>query len=231
MWVVSSEEDVAALVSAFGAVPELYVADGHHRSAAGTRIRALRREANPNHTGNEPYNYFLSVIFPDDQMLIMDYNRVVRDLNGLDETEFLAKIEDHFEVTPCEMNGPEEAKSFAMYLGGRWYRLVAKDGSFPSDDPVRRLDVAILQENLLAPVLAIGDPRADERIDFVGGIRGLKELVRLVDGGDFAVAFALFPTSIADLFAVADAGEVMPPKSTWFEPKLRSGLITRPLSE
>ena len=225
------DADVEALVSAFEAVPELYVADGHHRSAAGMRIRALRRDANPNHTGDEPYNYFLSVIFPDEQMLIMDYNRVVRDLNGLDEGQFLAKIGEGFDVEPSDMKGPKGAKSYSMYLGGRWYRLTARQGSYPAQDPVRRLDVAILQENLLSPVLAIGDPRSDERIDFVGGIRGLQELVRLVDGGDFAVAFALYPTSIDDLFAVADAGEVMPPKSTWFEPKLRSGLIVRPLSE
>jgi len=231
LWVVSSDADVTALISAFALVPELYVADGHHRSAAGTRIRALRRDANPNHTGDEPYNFFLSVIFPDNQMLIMDYNRVVRDLNGLDEAQFLAKIGETFNVEPSDMNRPKGAKSYSMYLGGRWYRLTARAGSYPADDPVRRLDVAILQENLLAPVLAIGDPRSDERIDFVGGIRGLEELVRIVDGGDFAVAFALFPTSIDDLFAVADAGEVMPPKSTWFEPKLRSGLIVRPLSE
>ncbi|MEN8164060.1 MAG: DUF1015 family protein [Acidobacteriota bacterium] len=231
LWVVSNDGDVGALVSAFMAVPELYVADGHHRSAAGTRIRTLRRDANPNHTGDESYNYFLSVIFPDDQMLIMDYNRVVRDLNGLDEAQFLAEIGQAFDVESCEMGRPQRQKCYSMYLGGRWYRLTAKEGSYPAEDPVRRLDVAILQENLLAPVLAIGDPRADERIDFVGGIRGMEELVRLVDGGDFAVAFALHPTSIDDLFAVADAGEVMPPKSTWFEPKLRSGLITRPLSE
>jgi len=231
LWIVSDDADVQSLVSAFEAVPELYVADGHHRSAAGTRIRALRRDANPNHTGEEPYNYFLSVIFPDNQMLIMDYNRVVRDLNGLDQAQFLAAVEAAFTVEECEMSRPTEPKSWSMYLGGRWYRLVAKEGSYPVDDPVRRLDVAILQENLLAPILAIGDPRADERIDFVGGIRGMEELVRLVDSGDFAVAFALYPTSIGDLFAVADAGEVMPPKSTWFEPKLRSGLITRPLSE
>lgn len=231
MWVVVDDADVGALIDAFAAVPELYVADGHHRSAAGTRIRALRRDANPNHTGNEPYNYFLSVIFPDDQMLIMDYNRVVKDLNGLDQDQFLAKIAETFEVEPFSMARPESPKSYSMYLAGRWYRLTAKDGSYPNQDPVRRLDVAILQENLLAPILAIGDPRTDERIDFVGGIRGLEELIRLVDGGKFAVAFALHPTSIDDLFAVADAGEVMPPKSTWFEPKLRSGLITRPLSE
>lgn len=231
LWVVSIDADVEALVSAFAAVPELYVADGHHRSAAGARIRSLRRDANPDHIGDEPYNFFLSVIFPDDQMLIMDYNRVVRDLGGLDVAEFLAKIGDAFFVEPCETGRPGRPKSYSMYLGGRWYSLTAKEGSYPAKDPVRRLDVAILQENLLAPVLAIGDPRSDERIDFVGGIRGLEELVRLVDGGGFAVAFALYPTSIDDLFAVADAGEVMPPKSTWFEPKLRSGLIVRPLSE
>ena len=231
LWVVSNDSDVQALISAFNGVPELYVADGHHRSAAGTRIRALRRDANPNHTGEEPYNFFLSVIFPDNQMLIMDYNRVVRDLNGLDQEQFLAAVEEKFTVEECEMSRPIEPKSWSVYLGGRWYRLAAKEGSYPAEDPVRRLDVAILQENLLAPILAIGDPRADERIDFVGGIRGMEELIRLVDSGDFAVAFALFPTSIDDLFAVADAGEVMPPKSTWFEPKLRSGLIVRPLSE
>ncbi len=231
LWVVSDPEDVGALREAFAAVPELYVADGHHRSAAGTRIRALRRDANPGHTGEEPYNYFLSVIFPDDQMLIMDYNRVVRDLAGLDRDAFLRAVGEKFEVESGTMERPARPKTWAMYLDGRWYRLTAKDGSYPADDPVRRLDVAILQENLLAPILGIGDPRADERIDFVGGIRGLEELVRLVDGGDFAVAFALHPTSIDDLFAVADAGEVMPPKSTWFEPKLRSGLIVRPLSE
>ncbi len=231
LWVVDGEADVAELAKAFAQVPELYVADGHHRSAAGTRIRTLRRDANPNHTGDEPYNYFLSVIFPDDQMMILDYNRVVRDLNGLDEAAFLARVGEHFDVAEVGEPKPDQAKTYAMYLAGRWYRLVPKAGSFPNDDPVRRLDVAILQENLLTPVLGIGDPRSDERIDFVGGIRGLEELVRLVDLDTFKVAFALFPTSIHDLFAVADAGKVMPPKSTWFEPKLRSGLIIRPLSE
>ncbi|MCD4750259.1 MAG: DUF1015 family protein [Thermoanaerobaculales bacterium] len=231
LWVVDQESDVLALIDLFAAVPELYVADGHHRSAAGTRIRALRREANPGHTGNEPYNFFLSVIFPDDQMLIMDYNRVVRDLKGLDKSAFLAAVRKVFDVTEMPQGKPKEAKEYSMYLGGQWYRLVAREGSYPADDPVRRLDVAILQDNLLAPVLGIGDPRADERVDFVGGIRGLEELVRLVDSGEFQVAFALHPTSIHDLFSVADAGEVMPPKSTWFEPKLRSGLIVRPLSK
>ena len=231
LWVVDGDRDRDALVEAFAEVPELYVADGHHRSAAGTRIRALRRDANPNHTGDEPYNYFLSVIFPDNQMMILDYNRVVRDLNGLDPDVFLASLGERFEFEPTGDGRPARRRCFGMYLGGKWYRLTARDGSFPADDPVASLDVAILQDNLLAPVLAVGDPRSDERIDFVGGIRGLTELERKVDAGEWAVAFALHPTSIEQLFDVADAGLVMPPKSTWFEPKLRSGLIVRPLSD
>jgi uncharacterized protein (DUF1015 family) len=231
LWVVSDPADRDALVEAFARVPELYVADGHHRSAAGTRIRALRRDANPDHTGNEAYNYFLSVIFPDNQMKILDYNRVVRDLNGLDPETLLSRIEKHFEVEPVEDGKPDRARTFGMYLEGRWYRLQARPESVPEDDPVNRLDVAILQNNLLGPILGVGDPRSDERIDFVGGIRGLGELEKRVGSGECAVAFALFPTSIGQLFAVADAGSVMPPKSTWFEPKLRSGLIVRPLQD
>jgi uncharacterized protein (DUF1015 family) len=230
LWVVADAGDRDSLVDAFASVPELYVADGHHRSAAGTRIRALRRDANPNHTGDEAYNYFLSVIFPDNQMKILDYNRVVRDLYGLDREAFLEAVGEPFEVVPTEDGRVDRRRCFGMYLD-RWYRLTAKDGSFPADDPVESLDVAILQNNLLAPVLGIGDPRSDERIDFVGGIRGLGELERKVGSGDWAVAFALHPTSIDQLFAVADAGLVMPPKSTWFEPKLRSGLIVRPLND
>jgi uncharacterized protein (DUF1015 family) len=231
LWVVDSPADRDALVDVFAEVPELYVADGHHRSAAGTRIRALRRDANPDHTGDESYNFFLSVIFPDKQMMILDYNRVVRDLNGLDQDAFVTSLGERFEVEPTEDGRPARRRCFGMYLGGRWYRLTAKDGSFPTDDPVSSLDVAILQDNLLAPLLGIGDPRSDERIDFVGGIRGLEELERKVDSGEWAVAFALHPTSIEQLFSVADAGLVMPPKSTWFEPKLRSGLIVRPLGD
>ncbi len=231
LWVVDGDNDRDALVAAFAEVPELYVADGHHRSAAGTRIRALRRDANPDHTGDESYNYFLSVIFPDIQMMILDYNRVVRDLNGLDPEAFVTSIGERFDIEPTEDGRPARRRCFGMYLGGRWFRLTAKEGSFPADDPVSRLDVAILQENLLAPLLGIGDPRSDERIDFVGGIRGLEELERKVDSGEWAVAFALHPTSIDQLFDVADAGLVMPPKSTWFEPKLRSGLIVRPLGD
>jgi uncharacterized protein (DUF1015 family) len=231
LWVIDDAVDREALVSAFAAIPELYVADGHHRSAAGTRIRAMRRDGNPNHRGDEPYNFFLSVIFPDNQMKILDYNRLVKDLNGLDPDELLEKAGVHFDVRPADGGRPEAPRRFGMYLGGRWYSLRTRDGSVPEEDPVNRLDVAILQNNLLGPVLGIGDPRKDDRIDFVGGIRGLGELEKRVDSGDWAVAFALHPTSIEQLFAVADAGLVMPPKSTWFEPKLRSGLIVRPLED
>jgi uncharacterized protein (DUF1015 family) len=185
----------------------------------------MRREQNPGHTGDEAYNYFLSVIFPHDQMLIMDYNRVVRDLNELTTEEFARRVQETFSMAVVENGKPEQIHDFGMYLGGRWYRLTAREGTFPADDPVRVLDVSILQENLLAPILGIGDPRKDKRIDFVGGIRGLKELERLVDSGRHAVAFAFYPTSIEQLMAIADAGKFMPPKSTWFEPKLKSGLV------
>jgi uncharacterized protein (DUF1015 family) len=231
LWVVDDTGDRDAIIAAFAQVPELYVADGHHRSAAATRIRAQRKAANEAHSGKEPYNFFLTVVFPHDQMLILDYNRVVRDLNGLDEAALLDKIGAAFEVSPTDTPSPKEARSFGMYLGGKWYRLRAREGTYPADDPVARLDVAILQNSLLAPILGIGDPRKDDRIDFVGGIRGTIELEKRVGSGAWTVAFAMFPTSITDLFAVADAGDVMPPKSTWFEPKLRSGLIVRPLSE
>lgn len=231
LWVVSEPADREALKAAFADVPELYVADGHHRSAAGTRIRAMRRDANPHHRGDEQYNFFLSVIFPHDQMMIMDYNRVVRDLNGRSVDDLLTEIGADFEVREADTGRPASAAHFGMYVDGRWFELAAKTHCLASDDPVKRLDVAILQDRLLAPILGIGDPRSDERIDFVGGIRGLGELERKVDSGAWAVAFALHPTSITQLFSVADAGQVMPPKSTWFEPKLRSGLIVRPLSD
>ena len=231
LWVIDEPSDVHALVAAFGDGPELYVADGHHRSAAATRVRAIRKDRNPDHTGEEPYNFFLSVIFPDDQMLIMDYNRVVKDTIGMDRRTFLTKLKEVFEIAPCSAQKPSAPKSFGMYLGGQWFRLQAKTGTFPAEDPEESLDVAILQNNLLSPVLGIGDPRSDENIDFVGGIRGLRELERRVDSGEWTVAFALYPTAIEQLFSVADAQTVMPPKSTWFEPKLRSGLIVRPLDD
>jgi uncharacterized protein (DUF1015 family) len=229
LWVVDKQTDRDELTAALADVPELYVADGHHRSAAATRIRDARRAANASHTGGEPYNYFLTVIFPHDQMMILDYNRVVRDLNGRTPQALLEEIAERFEIEAVDSGKPTRSTTFGMYLEGRWHRLTAREGSYPVGDPVRGLDVSILQENLLAPVLGIGDPRSDERVDFVGGIRGLEELERLVDSGEWAVAFALYPTSIEQLFSVADAGMVMPPKSTWFEPKLRSGLIVRPL--
>jgi uncharacterized protein (DUF1015 family) len=231
LWVVSEAAARNRLREAFEQVPVLYVADGHHRSAAATRVRAQRQAKNPGHTGEEPYNFFLTVIFPHDQMMIMDYNRVVRDLAGMTAETFLEKVQEKFDVSSTSEPGPQTARTFGMYLNGQWRRLTARPGTFPADDPVLSLDVAILQDNLLAPVLGIGDPRSDERIDFVGGIRGLGELERLVDSGDWTVAFAMHPTSIEQLFMVADAGKVMPPKSTWFEPKLRSGLIVRPLDD
>jgi uncharacterized protein (DUF1015 family) len=190
-------------------------------------VAAARQAANPKHTGDEAYNYFLAVIFPDNQMQILDYNRVVKDLNGLTREQFLDQVEETFsavdEPAAVKPAGPCE---FGMYLPGRWYRLHIGSEFVPADDPVKRLDVSLLQDNLLSPVLGIGDPRRDKRIDFVGGIRGLKELERRVDSGEMAVAFALFPTSTHAMMAVADAGEVMPPKSTWFEPKLADGLVS-----
>ena len=214
--------------AAFARVPALYVADGHHRTAAAARVGLERKAANAHHVGNEPYNYFMAVLFPHDQLKIMDYNRVVKDLAGLAPAKFLKKLSDGFTVTPTETPRPEAPHQFGMFLEGRWYRLVASPGTWPAGDPVRSLDVSILQENVLAPLLGIRDPRTDKRIDFIGGIRGLSELERRVKGG-WAVAFALYPTSLDQLMAVADTGVVMPPKSTWFEPKLRSGLLVRTL--
>jgi uncharacterized protein (DUF1015 family) len=226
-WKADSPEMVERIRKIFSGIDRLYVADGHHRSASGTIVGQRRREANPDHTGEEEYNYFLSVIFPHNQLYIMDYNRVVKDLNHHSPEEFIRLISDCFEVKVQADNTPyrpESPLNFGMYLGGQWYKLTAKDRSFPADDPVASLDISILQNNLLSPILGIGDPRKDNRIDFVGGIRGLKELSRRVDEGE-AVAFALYPTSIEQLMAVADQGLMMPPKSTWFEPKLRSGII------
>ncbi len=229
LWVIDDPERVARLTAAFERMDALYVADGHHRSAAASRVAVARAAANPGHTGEESYNYFLSVIFPHDQMQILDYNRVVRDLNGLSVEDFLARVAERFdfaqEDAPVRPRAPGE---FGMYLDGRWYRLRLRD-ALRSDDPVRGLDVSLLADNLIEPVLGIADPRRDERIDFVGGIRGLGELERRVDSGDWALAFSLYPTAIDALMAVADAGEVMPPKSTWFEPKLADGLVSHVL--
>lgn len=230
VWVVAEEEDIAELERLFSAVPALYVADGHHRTAAAARTgQALRAKA-ASPKGDEPFEFFMAVVFPHDQLQIMDYNRVVKDLNGLTPEQFLQKIGETFSVVEAPTAKPETVASFGMYLGGKWYRLTAKSGTFPAQDPVRGLDVSILQDNLLAPVLGIADPRTDKRIDFVGGIRGMRELEKRVNEG-WAVAFSLFPTSLTQLMAVADSGQVMPPKSTWFEPKLRSGLLVRLIEE
>jgi uncharacterized protein (DUF1015 family) len=230
LWVIRDKEILSRLTASFDAMPALYIADGHHRSAAASRVAAARRAANPHHTGEESYNYFLSVIFPHHQMKIMDYNRVLADLNGLSAGEFLARVKESFAV---EASGfpvkPERPGEFGMYLGGQWYRLAIRPELIPADDPVARLDVSLLQNYLIGPVLGIRDPRRDRRIDFVGGIRGLGELEKRVNSGEMAVAFSLFPTRMEDLMAVADAGQVMPPKSTWFEPKLADGLVSHVL--
>jgi uncharacterized protein (DUF1015 family) len=227
LWVLRDAGALNLITRAFDAMDCLYIADGHHRSAAASRVAAARKAANPGHTGEEAYNYFLSVIFPDNQMQILDYNRVIKDLCGNSAQEFLAKVANAFAVEKTVGQAkPSRAGEFGMYLGGEWYRIAIKLNLIPHQDPVRRLDVSLLQENLIAPILGVDDPRRDKRIDFVGGIRGLSELEQRVDSGEMAVAFALFPTSMAQLMAVADADEVMPPKSTWFEPKLADGLVS-----
>jgi uncharacterized protein (DUF1015 family) len=230
LWVVSDASTRQRLTAEFDAMPALYVADGHHRSAAGSRVGAARKAANPAHTGDESYNYFLSVIFPHEQMQILDYNRVIKDLNGLDKADFLARVAERFAVEASERPvKPARRAEFGMYLDRRWYRLRIDPARVPEADPVARLDVSLLGDNLIEPILGIGDPRRDPRIDFVGGIRGLRELEKRVDCGEMAVAFSLHPTGMEELMAVADAGEVMPPKSTWFEPKLADGLVSHVL--
>lgn len=234
LWIIQDENTQKKLVNVFANLPCAYVADGHHRSKSAAMVGKRRREANPTHTGDEEYNWFLAVFFPHDHLKILDYNRVVKDLNGLSVTDLLSKIDEKFKVIKvcCAASAkPEEKHQVGMYLGGRWYRLKARPGTVNEDDPVSRLDVTVLHQNLLTPVLNIGDPRKDDRIDFVGGIRGLAELEKRVDSGEMAVAFALYPTSVEELMAIADAGKLMPPKSTWFEPKLRSGLIIHTLDD
>ena len=229
LWVIRDADVIARLTAAFNAMPALYIADGHHRSASASRIAAARRAVNPTHTGNEAYNFFLSVIFPAHEMAIMDYNRVIADLNGLSADAFLAKVGAAFSVeSAAGQVKPERPGVFGLYLGKQWYRLAIKPERVPAD-PVGRLDVSVLQNNLIAPILGIADPRRDKRIDFVGGIRGLSELEKRVNSGDMALAFALHPTRMDDLMAVADANEVMPPKSTWFEPKLADGMASHAL--
>jgi uncharacterized protein (DUF1015 family) len=230
LWVVRGADAIARISREFETLDGLYIADGHHRSAAASRVADLRRESNPAHSGEEPYNYFLSVIFPDNQMQILPYNRVIRDLNGLSATEFLRKLEDCFDMKVQDRPyQPSQGGEFGLYLSGKWYRLILYPEWIPADDPVGRLDVSLLTDRVIAPILGIADTRRDKRIDFVGGIRGLEALERRVDSGEMAVAFSMFATTLSDLMAVADAGEVMPPKSTWFEPKLADGMVSHVL--
>ncbi|HOT98229.1 MAG TPA: DUF1015 family protein [bacterium] len=226
LWRIEDPGRISAIISGFAHLEKLYVADGHHRSAAASNLCRERRAANPHHTGEEPYNYFLAVIFPHNHLRILPYNRVVTDLNGLSVAEFLQKAGETFLIEPAGSTPPEVSEhTIGMYLDGRWYLLTPRPGIWNPADALENLDVNILMNNILGPLLAIGDPRTDQRIDFIGGIRGPEELVRLVDSGKFRVAFLMHPTSIEQLIAVADAGLIMPPKSTWFEPKLRSGLV------
>lgn len=230
VWQIADVDCIAQLVHAFQAIPALYIADGHHRTASAVKVGLKRREAKPNYDGTEEFNYFLSVIFPDTELVILDYNRVVKDLNGLSKEAFLQAIAA-FHPQPVankEAAKPNHAHCFGMYLDGQWYALSFQADALP-EDSIARLDVSILQTQLLEPILAIGDPRTDRRIDFVGGIRGLAELEHRVDSGDMQLAFAMYPTSVQELMQIADENNVMPPKSTWFEPKLRSGLFIHPL--
>ncbi|MBQ2882620.1 MAG: DUF1015 domain-containing protein [Alphaproteobacteria bacterium] len=229
VWCISDDADVATIQNTFAGIEQIYIADGHHRCASAVKVGLKKREENPAYTGEEEFNFFLSVLFADEELMIMDYNRVVKDLNGLSEEEFMQKIQDVFYIAEqgdvCHK--PEKKGQISMLLGNTWYLLEVKE-EYQNDDPVDGLDVAILQNHCLAPMLGIEDPKTDKRIDFIGGIRGIEELERRVNS-DCKVAFAMYPTSIHELFGVADANRLMPPKSTWFEPKLRSGLFIHAL--
>lgn len=230
VWVVDDAKIVNRLSALFDTVPAMYIADGHHRCASAVRVGEMRRKANPDYTGDEEFNYFLAVAFPDKELEIMDYNRVVKDLNGLDENELITAISKSFEVEKTEGRcKPSDKHTFGMYLNKQWYLLKAKADIINESDPVERLDVSILQNYLLDAVLGIKNPKTDDRIDFIGGIRGLAELEKRADS-DMQLAFAMYPTTVDDLMAIADAGLIMPPKSTWFEPKLLSGLFIHHLS-
>lgn len=230
VWVIDNPIIVSEIVELFKDVKNLYIADGHHRSASAVKVGLKRRADNPNYTGEEEFNYFLAVAFPDNDLMVMDYNRVVKDLNGLSKDELIAKLEEKFTVTKrAESVKPSKKHTFGMYVENEWYLLEAKDGIYNKEDPIDSLDVAILQNNVLTPILGIEDVRTSDRIDFIGGIRGIKELERRANS-DMKIAFSMYPTEVRDIMNVADIGEVMPPKSTWFEPKLRSGLFVHKLS-
>ena len=226
-WVIEDADLTARLVSLFDKIPFTYVADGHHRTAAAVMTGNEKKAQNPHHTGDEEYNFFLAVHFPDNQLRIIDYNRVVKDLNGLDEAEFIAKLEGSFKIEEKgkDIYKPGRIHNFSMYLEGKWYSLSAREETYDDDDPIGCLDVTVLSEEVLDNILGIKDLRTDKRIDFVGGIRGLEELKKRVDSGEMKVAFALYPVTMKQLMDIADTGNIMPPKTTWFEPKLRSGLV------
>lgn len=231
VWVIDCEKTNAGLSKALDEAGSFYIADGHHRCASAVKVGQKRREENPGFDGSEEFNFFLSVVFPASQLAIMDYNRVIKDLNGLTKEQFIEKLGEKFDVSKRaekEPYRPESRHSFGMFLDGQWYKLTAREGTFDESDPVKGLDVSILQNNCISPILGIDDPRTDRRIDFVGGIRGLSELERRCKE-DMRLAFSMYPTSLIELMAIADAGKVMPPKSTWFEPKLLSGLFIHEL--
>lgn len=230
-WVIDDEDMIAQITKEFAAIPNLYIADGHHRSAAAALVGAEKAKNNPNHKGDEEYNYFLAVAFPASHLKIIDYNRVVRDLNGLTPAEFLDKVRENFVVEEKgkEIYHPNALHNFALYLDGKWYSLTAKEGTYDDKDPIGVLDVTVSSDKILRDILGITDLRSDKRIDFVGGIRGLEELQRRVDSGEMKMALALYPVTMDQLINIADTGNIMPPKTTWFEPKLRSGLIIHKL--
>ena len=230
-WVIDQAEDIEAITKAFEAMPALYIADGHHRSAAAALVGAEKAAQNPNHKGDEEYNYFMAVCFPANQLTIIDYNRVVKDLNGLTPAQFITAISKHFIVEPkgAEIYKPQALHNFSLYLEGEWYSLTAKPGTYDDNDPIGVLDVTISSNLILDEILGIKDLRSDKRIDFVGGIRGLGELKKRVDSGEMKMALALYPVSMKQLMNIADSGNIMPPKTTWFEPKLRSGLVIHKL--
>ncbi len=232
-WVIDDDKMIKTITEEFAKIPYLYIADGHHRTAAAALVGNEKAKANPNHTGNEEYNYFLAVAFPASHLKIIDYNRVVKDLNGLTPTEFLKKLEENFIVEPKgkEIYKPAKLHNFALYLDGQWYSLTAREGRYNDADPIGVLDVTISSNLILRDILGITDLRSDKRIDFVGGIRGLGELKRRVDNGEMKMALALYPVSMDQLINIADTGNIMPPKTTWFEPKLRSGLVIHKLED
>ncbi len=231
-WIISDDHDIKAITEAFAKIPSMYIADGHHRSAAAALVGAEKARLNPNHRGDEEYNYFMAVCFPANQLTVIDYNRVMKDLNGLTPSEFLDAVRQHFDVEEkgSEIYKPKALHNFALYLEGKWYSLTAKEGTYDDKDPIGVLDVTISSHYILDEILGIKDLRSDKRIDFVGGIRGLGELKRRVDSGEMKVALALYPVSMKQIMDIADTGNIMPPKTTWFEPKLRSGLVIHKLS-